>query len=82
MMVSVASAIFYTRSYTRSSWPITLFPTQNEYQLRDETAMARKAGATLWMLLKIGERFLMKRLVRKGRSYIPSVEGAYLPGSY
>jgi len=44
--------------------------------------MARKAGATLWMLLKIGERFLMKRLVRKGRSYIPSVEGAYLPGSY
>jgi hypothetical protein len=44
--------------------------------------MARKTEATLWMLVKIGERSLRKRLVKKGRSYVPNVEGSYLPGSY
>jgi hypothetical protein len=44
--------------------------------------MARKAEATLWMLVKIGERSVMKRLVKKGRSYVPRVEGPYEAGSY
>jgi hypothetical protein len=43
--------------------------------------MARKAEATLWMLLKIGERSVMKRVVKKGRGYVmprvkwPSFDG-------
>jgi hypothetical protein len=37
--------------------------------------MARKAEAILWMLVKIGERSVMKRLVKKGRSYVPKVKG-------
>ncbi len=37
--------------------------------------MARKAEATLWMLAKIEERAVMKRVVKKGRSYVPKVEG-------
>ena len=44
--------------------------------------MARKSEATLWMLIKIGERSIMKRVVKKGRSYVPKVEGSYEPGSY
>ncbi len=45
--------------------------------------MARKAEATLWMLLKIGERSVMKRVVKKGRGYVmPRVKGPYEPGSY
>ncbi len=44
--------------------------------------MARKAEATLWMLVKIGKRSVMKRVVKKGRSYVPKVECPYEPGSY
>ena len=33
--------------------------------------MARKAEATLWMRIKIGERSVMKRLAKRGRSYVP-----------
>ena len=36
--------------------------------------MARKAEATLWMLVKIGKRSVMKRVLKKGRSYVPKVE--------
>jgi hypothetical protein len=42
--------------------------------------MARKAEATLWMLVKIGKRSVMKRVVKKGRSYVPRVECPYKPG--
>jgi hypothetical protein len=44
--------------------------------------MARKAEATLWMLVKIGKRSIMKRVVKKGRGYVPKVEGPYEPGSW
>jgi hypothetical protein len=44
--------------------------------------MARKAEATLWVLVKIGKRSIMKRVVKKGRGYVPKVEGPYEPGSY
>jgi len=44
--------------------------------------MARKAEATLWMRVKIGERSVMKRLAKRGRSYVPDFEGPYKPGSY
>jgi hypothetical protein len=44
--------------------------------------MARKAEATLWMLVKIGKRSVMKRVVKKGRSYVPRVKCPYKPGSY
>ncbi len=44
--------------------------------------MARKAEATLWMRIKIGERSVMKRVAKRGRSYVPDFEGPYKPGSY
>jgi hypothetical protein len=44
--------------------------------------MARKTEATPWMLVKIGGRTVMKRLVKKGRSYVPRVEDPYEAGSY
>jgi integrase len=44
--------------------------------------MARKAEATLWMLVKIGERSVLKGIVKKGRSYVPNVNGPYELGSY
>jgi hypothetical protein len=37
--------------------------------------MARKIEATLWMLIKVRERSVMKRMVKKGRSYVPRIEG-------
>jgi len=44
--------------------------------------MGRKAEAMRRMLVKIGERSVMKRLVKKGRSYVPRVDGPYDAGSY
>jgi integrase len=44
--------------------------------------MARKAEATVWMLAKIRKRSVMKRMVKKGRSHVPKIEGPYEPGSY
>src|SRR5258708_32924760 len=44
--------------------------------------MARKAEATLWMLVKIGKRSMMKRVVQKGRSYVPKIKCPSEPGSY
>jgi hypothetical protein len=44
--------------------------------------VARKAEATLWMLVKVGTRVSMKRVVKKGRSYVPKVDDVYEPGSY
>ncbi len=44
--------------------------------------MARKPEATLWMLVKVRERSAMKRIVKKGRGYVPKIEGPYESGSY
>jgi hypothetical protein len=45
--------------------------------------MARTAEAMLWMLLKIGKRSVMKRVVKKARGYVmPRVKCPYEPGSY
>jgi integrase len=44
--------------------------------------MARKAEATLWMQVKIGERRAMKRLVKQGRGYAQKIEGPYQRGCY
>ena len=44
--------------------------------------MARKVEATLWMLIRIRERSVMKRMVKKGRSYVPRIEGPFKPGSF
>jgi integrase/recombinase XerD len=43
--------------------------------------MARKVEATLWMLIRIRERSVMKRMVKQGRSYVPRIEGPFKPGS-
>jgi len=43
--------------------------------------MARKEEAVLWMLVKIRERSVMKRLVKQGRSYVPKIDGPYGRGS-
>lgn len=44
--------------------------------------MGWKAKATLWMVVKIRGRSVMKRMVKKGRSYVPKIEGPYEPGYY
>jgi hypothetical protein len=42
--------------------------------------MGWKAKATLWMVVKIRRWSVMKRMVKKGRSYVPKIEGPYEPG--
>jgi hypothetical protein len=44
--------------------------------------MGWKAKATLWMVVKIRGRSVMKRMVKKGRSYVPKIEGPHEPGYY
>jgi hypothetical protein len=44
--------------------------------------MGWKAKATLWMVVKIRGRSVMKRMVKKGRSYVPKIESPYVPGYY
>ena len=73
---------FYTDCITFIFRPISCSQPETKYQLREETVMARKAEATLWMLAKIRVRSIMKRMGKKGRSYVPRIEGPYEPGSY
>src|SRR6266849_2459763 len=65
---------------TFSSGPIPCFQPETKYQLGKGMVMTRKAEATLWMRVKIGERSAMKRLAKKGRSYVPDFEGPCKPG--
>src|ERR1700694_3859720 len=73
---------FYTDCPTLISRPISCFQPETKYQLREETVMGWKAKATLWMVVKIRGRSVMKRMVKKGRSYVPKIEGPYEPGYY
>ena len=55
--------------------PNSCFQPETKYQLGEGMVMARKAETTLWLRVKIGKRSVMKRMAKRGRSYVPNFEG-------
>jgi len=74
-MVSVASAVFIPIAVPLFAGRFAVSNPKRSIKLREETAMARKAEATVWMLAKIQGRPAVKRMVHKGRGWPPQLRG-------